>query len=318
MNRQELANALNNSGLSQKMSQLRMALVDKVTKAVQGEEEPLTGTQYDRFILNSVGPAAASSVIENSITIMKQKGGLNGLNLNGSMTHNADLIFNSVDDCSAFSSTLRQFLLPRYAYLDFDSIIDPRHHIDRECGYPKFITPIMYRYMYDRDDMARRVVDIYPDESWASDPDVFETDTEDEETPFEEDWKKICEDHDILQLLYQMDKQAGVGHYGSLLICVADDMGSNLEVPINEPDLLAGKLRSVSKKKRELLYVRPFDEYLSFIHRFETNENNPRFGMPVVYSLVFLDMTIDAAGAGVGSRLNRHVNWTRIVHVADN
>jgi hypothetical protein len=45
---------------------------------------------------------------------------------------------------------------------------------------------------------------------------------------------------------------------------------------------------------------------------------HPRYGLPKFYNLVFLDMTIDAAGASIGTRLNRRVHWSRVVHVADN
>ena len=76
--------------------------------------------------------------------------------------------------------------------------------------------------------------------------------------------------------------------------------------------------RTVGKTKPEILYLRPFDEYLCFIHVYETDVNSPRYGLPLMYNLVFLDMTIDAAGASIGSRVNRKVHWTRVIHIADN
>ncbi len=117
-------------------------------------------------------------------------------------------------------------------------------------------------------------------------------------------------------MLYRIDKLAGIGHYGALLLGIDD--GMDLEAPIEEKDLLDGMRRSVSKKERQLLYMRPFDEYLSFIHMYETDVMSPRYGLPKFYNLVFLDMTIDAAGASIGTRLNRRVHWSRVVHVADN
>lgn len=317
-----LEQIINNSGLADKLGQLKSAMLQRAFLGIVGSSNPDSNdlserNQRDRIILNSVGPAAASSAVEYAINVVRKQGKLREFSFNGSYVNNVEMIQNGdVDGCNDFSGVLRQFLLPRYAYLNFDNLVDPRHQVDLECGYPKFITPIMYRYMYDRDDMARRVVDIYPDESWGVDPVVYEDEDENTLTPFEEDWKALVDNYNILQYLYRLDRLAGVGHYGVLLLGVGD--GQDLEKPVDEVELLAGMRGSVGKKQRPLLYMRPFDEYLSFIHQYETDPSSPRYGLPVYYNLVFLDMTIDAAGASIGTRLNRRVHWSRVIHVADN
>ena len=316
---------LNNSGITQNVVGLQRSILNKFAAllSLQVDDPTRSQKEKDAFLLNSVGPAAASAAIEFAVEKCKRSGKFSAdqiSRLNGSFIRNHKLITNDDGFAGAaypnYSSVLREFLLPRYAYLNFDNVVDPRHQIDTECGYPKFITPIMYRYMYDRDDIARRVVDVYPDESWAVDPEVYETEDEDDETEFEACWKKLCDDYNIMQYLYRIDRLAGIGHYGPLLLGVDD--GEDLEKPIDEPELLAGARRSVGRKQRNLLYLRPFDEYLSFIHMYETDVMHPRYGLPKFYNLVFLDMTIDAAGASIGTRLNRRVHWSRVVHVADN
>lgn len=321
MSRADVAQLMNNTGLMEKVGQLRGMLVNHMIRELKSNEpKEYTQRDTDTFILNSVGPAAASAAVSYAITQTKDK--FSTLTFNSSAIHNHQLITKhkaptaNDDGYPNYSNVLRQFLLPRYAYLDFDTIVDPRHQIDLECGYPKFITPIMYRYLYDRDDVASRVVDIYPDETWAANPEIYEDEDEDTLTDFEEDVQRLCDDHDLLQYLYRIDKQAGIGHYGALLMGVND--GKSLEEPIDEEDLLKGMKRSVGKTKRDILYLRPFDEYLSFIQSYETNENSPRYGLPLMYNLVFVDMTIDAAGAAIGTRLNRRVHWTRVNHIADN
>lgn len=324
--REELLQRINNAssisglGLAQHITSLQKALLFNLTESImQGSAtEPEMDLQtQDKFILNSVGPAAAYTAMDYAINHCRKQGHYQNISFNGSLTHNMKLLTNEpMEGYRNFSDVLRQFLLPRYAYLDFDLMVDPRHRIDRECGYPKFITPIMYRYMYDRDDVARRVVDIYPDESWAVKPEVYESEDENTHTPFEEDYQNLCDDYNLLQYLYRMDRLCGIGHYGALLLGVDD--GEDLEKPIDEPELLAGGRRTIGRKQRKLLYMRPFDEYLSFIHQYETDVMHPRYGLAKYYNLVFLDMTIDAAGASIGTRLNRRVHWTRVVHVADN
>lgn len=325
MNREQLVEQLNNSGLSSQLSTFRQALMHIAAAKLIGETPADTVKDSkqaeDRSILANCGPAAATAAIEFATAWCAKRGKLSE-KVRGRLTtnsaHNFKIIQNDdvVGGYDGFSNVLRQFLLPRSAYLDFDTVVDPRHQIDLECGYPKFITPIMYRYMYDRDDVARRVVDFYPNECWSTDPQVFTTVDEDTWEEFELDWLKLQDDHNILGLLYRIDKLSGIGHYGALLMGVDD--GLDLDQPIQEPALLAGVRRSVSSKRRELLYLRPFDEYLSFIHQYETDVLSPRYGLPKYYNLVFLDMTIDAAGASIGTRLNRRVHWSRVIHVADN
>lgn len=327
LDREELQSRLNGSGIGSHLSELQRVFVEAaVAKLTHNKQKPYDYTKdddddknrhaYDNMLLNHVGPAAASSAVEYAIHACKKQNLFRNVNFNGSFVNNVKLIRNEPGD-PTFTSVLRQFLLPRYAYLDFDAIIDPRHRIDVECGYPKFITPIMYRYMYDRDDVASKVVDFYPNECWTVEPTVYETEPNREpESDFEKAWQKMCDEENILSYLYRMDRLSGIGHYGALLLGVDD--GQDLETPIDEPELIAGAKYSVGKKQRDILYHRPFDEYLSFIHQYETDVTSPRYGKAKFYNLIFLDMTIDAAGASIGTRLNRRVHWTRVVHVADN
>jgi hypothetical protein len=319
MSREQILSIINNSGLASQMGALRRALMLGAAKTLLGEDRtPRTRQEEDILLLNGLHPAVAGMVVDHLVKDGRAKGHFKDVQFTTNAVANVKLMQNAdMDGQNNFSTVLRQFLLPRYAYLDFDTVVDPRHQIDFECGYPKFITPIMYRYMYDRDDVSRRVVDIFPDESWAANPTI--SDTEDKQnkiTPFTQSWMDLCDDYLMIQNLYRIDRLSGVGHYGVLLMGIDD--GKNLEEPIDEKELLDGSRNSIAKKRRNLLYLRPFDEYLSFVVQYETDQNHPRYGQPVMYNLVFLDMTIDAAGASIGTRLNRRVHWTRVIHIADN
>lgn len=322
ISRRELLVHLNNSGIAQQLSDLKRTLLEQSMRAVGIEdhtsEKPTPQAQMSSM-LNAVGPAAAYEAMDYAINYSRHHNKLpQGLSLNGNITHNIQQITKNLDvtGMDDFNGVLRQFLLPRYAYLDFDRVVDPRHLIDLECGYPKFITPIMYRYMYDRDDVARRVVDIYPDESWAVDPVVYDSDDEKETTPFEEAWQQLVDEKLILQYMYRMDRLSGIGHYGVLLLGLND--GLPLDQPLPWLDYNGNPNPDFKGPPAELLYMRPFDEYLSFIQMYENDVYSPRYGKAKYYNLVFLDMTIDAAGASIGTRLNRRVHWTRVIHIADN
>jgi len=69
----------------------------------------------------------------------------------------------------------------------FKSMTDPRRNINHECGYPdtENLTIDQYRDMYDREAIAKRVVQVMPKECWQVTPRVFETESLESETAFE-------------------------------------------------------------------------------------------------------------------------------------
>jgi hypothetical protein len=183
MTRESLLQAANNSNLLTHLSKLASACMHAATVAIApATEDGLTQEQRtreaDKVLLNNVGPAAAASAVEFAILHCQRQGKFGHLQFTNNFINNVRMIQNDTNSTmpgyDVFSGTLRQFLAPRSGYLDFDAMVDPRHPIDLECGYPKQITPAMYRYMYDRDETATRVNDIYADESWAVDPQVYE------------------------------------------------------------------------------------------------------------------------------------------------
>ncbi|MEK7216566.1 MAG: hypothetical protein AAB289_13325, partial [Chloroflexota bacterium] len=88
---------------------------------------------------------------------------------------------------------------------------------DKECGYAKEITASDYRFYFDREGIAERVVKVWPRESWRVDPDVWETDDA-EETAWEKAWTTIEERLGVYSYFQRLDELAGIGHYGVLLL----------------------------------------------------------------------------------------------------
>lgn len=189
-------------------------------------------------------------------------------------------------------------LISRTAWLR--KLLDPRRDIAAECGHPEVIEIKDYHDLYERGDIARRIVNLYPEESWSESPSVVEVET-DTETEFEKAWKEIEDQFKIWSYLQRLDILSGIGRFGVLLLGFDD--GDDLGV-----ELTGGN--------RKLTYIRPFEEHLVDIATLENDVTNPRFGLPTVYNIRFVD-TATMTGETQTARAVK-VHHSRIIHVADN
>lgn len=190
-------------------------------------------------------------------------------------------------------------------------LLDGPRDIDAECGYPSWLTPDHYKAMYDREGAAKRVVECEPDETWAMDPEVYDDEDPNNETPFEKAWKKLLKKHNLWHHLHRIDVLSGIGQFGILLIGIDD--GKDLCEPVEglNDD---GTIEPGNEYK--LLYLRPFSEEVVFVKTREVDINNPRYGLPTRYTIQFRDFP--NWGIQAGEIVARDVHWTRVIHVADN
>jgi len=205
-------------------------------------------------------------------------------------------------------------------------LFDDRRDIDIECGYPKSITPEQYRYLYDREGVARRVVQIFPEESWAVDPKVREDDEADQ-TEFEEAWEDLQRDRNIYHYMHRVDEISGIGRFGVLFLGFSDGEKAHMAVKVEEG--------------LELMFLRAFDEDVVTVDSREADPMNPRFGQPTLYTITFQDLKGNVGGGtirgidsgdlstpgtgtvGTGTQrtigqITMKVHWERVLHVADN
>ena len=197
-------------------------------------------------------------------------------------------------------------------------LLDPRRNMDDECGYPSTanINDATYQELYDREAIATRVVEVMPEESWLVQPAVFEDEDSDTVTKFEDAWNNLGsmlreeswfedtnEGNPILELMYRADVLSGIGHYGVILLGMND--GESLSQPV-EPS-----------PSRQLLYLRAFPEAMADITQYESDETNPRFGLPTSYNITFSDPRNEQCGVGV-PQTTTPVHWSRVLHIADN
>lgn len=277
----------------------------------------LNQQQLDIQLLENIGPAAAACHVDSAIATYKERNrnAFNGIHLNGSFVNNMTAITRNFEDniYTDFSNTLRSQIMVRGPFLEFDLLTDPRHLVDFECGYPRAIWPMMYRYLYDRDDVARRVNDIYTDESWAADPIIYEKEEDEIITPFEEDIQELCIKQKLMQFIYRLDKLCGIGHYGVLLYGIDDS--KPLEEPVDSLDELGN--RKPGSKDHKILYMRPFDEVLAYVKEYDRDTSSPRYGLPLFYNLIFMDLMGQVGAQFAQQRINQTVHWHRVTHVAE-
>ena len=205
--------------------------------------------------------------------------------------------------------------------------LDPRRSIDDECGFPKTgeVTPQAYRDLYDREGVATRVVEVFPKESWQGLPEVYEDEEAKGESEFDKAWRSCSENLDgegwrddqdgssLWEHLLRLDILSGIGHFGILLLGIDD--GLHLE---DEVKLIAKKSGSTSAVQRKLMFLRAFDESLVQVTRWQDDPKNPRYGLPLEYLVQFNDPA-NATMTGIGiPTASMKVNWTRVVHAADN
>lgn len=193
----------------------------------------------------------------------------------------------------------------------FRFLLDGPRDIDGECGYPAVITPDHYNAMYEREGIARRVVDCLPEESWQMDPEVYEDEDPETETEFEKEWTAFQKKHNVWYMLQRIDILSGIGQYGILLIGIND--GKELYEPVegfNDDGTVD------EGNKYEVLYLRPFDETVLFVRSRQTDLNNPRYGLATMYTIQFRDFPY--WGIQAGETISRDVHWSRVIHVADN
>lgn len=191
-------------------------------------------------------------------------------------------------------------------------MIDPRRDIDQECGYPLTITTEQYVHAFRRWDVANRVVSLYPEESWALSPAVFETE-EDELTEFEKGWDSLVTEFSIFSILQRADVMSGIGTFGILLLGLDD--GKGLDLPAAGIDDRG--VPTPDRPQHKILYLRAFDESVVRINKFEGDIRNPRYGLPMEYQVQFTDTSLGTAIAS-STTVSVNVHWTRVIHLADN
>lgn len=182
------------------------------------------------------------------------------------------------------SSLIQRLLLAARAGLGFKGA---RDYYD-VFGYPQIITPADMLARYERQDIAKRVVDQPPEATWAYPP-TIEGDASALSV-----WGVLESQCQVSAALHQVDRLCNFDRYAIMWLGLA-----------GKPDTPASRLSSPD----DIKYITAHGAGDVRIVDYERNTSNERFGRPVMY-----EVTIQQESA---TSVTVKVHWTRVVHVCD-
>jgi hypothetical protein len=171
-------------------------------------------------------------------------------------------------------------------------------NIYQALGYPTQLEYSDFVARYERQDIARAIIDKPVNATWQGGVLIQEVGADD--TPLERAWKKLVRRRDLSvpSKLSRLDKLVGLGEYAVLLFGLSDVKSrDDFQRPV--------------AKRTDLLYLRAFGEGSAQIDQWERNPSSPRFGMPLFYSI-----SVSEADSDIIQTLRVH--HTRVLHVAGN
>ncbi|MBW2636983.1 MAG: DUF1073 domain-containing protein [Deltaproteobacteria bacterium] len=173
-------------------------------------------------------------------------------------------------------------------------------------GYKKQLTYDDYYALYDRQDIAGRIVNMPASATWRNIPKIKEDDDEETQTPFEKAWEELANRLRVWHHFERVDRLAGIGRYAVLLIGVRG--APDLSTPL-EPGSLSGP--------DDIIYLSPYSEKSATIHSWVTDPADPRFGRPETYE-IDLAGTFGEDVTDLSAKPIQIVHHTRVLHVAEN
>jgi hypothetical protein len=227
---------------------------------------------------------------------------------------------------------IQNFLLSRESYIAQQEDGQGRN-FDQEFGYPSFpLTPYEYEKLWREESVAKRIVEVFPQECWSSYPELIENDKP-AFTAFESKWNRLNDKIHGWHYLQRADTLSGIGRFGIMLLGV-NDGEKDLSKPVAGIRYDRRKAEFVNTgTPHNVLYLRVFPENLVEITQSESDIGNVRYGHPTLYNITFADpnetnsldeFNSDGTQRGQGgpnqkaNAVRTAVHWTRVVHLADN
>lgn len=171
-------------------------------------------------------------------------------------------------------------------------------------GYSKEIEPEQYRAKFERQDIARRIVELPAKDTWKKSPEVSDNIDAQSDSEFDTKLQQLEKRIRIWNTLYRADVASGIGEYGLIFLGLAD--GQDLDVEVG----------SVSGPE-DLSYITPFsqDQVIEWDLGKDTglDPSHERYNKPVEYTISFADPDEDIYDEAHWE----DVHWERVVHVAE-
>jgi hypothetical protein len=166
-------------------------------------------------------------------------------------------------------------------------------------GWDNAITIDMMMYMYNRGGIAKRVVDAYPDATWARPPRLWAAGDD----AWTAQWDALVDQIDMWDSLYRLDRLASLGHYAILVIGTDRP---NLGVQLRDP--------------KRIMYMQAYGEQSVKIEEYDRNPASPNFGRPLLYKVYpdgnNLDPQIPSQMRSNYPRESFLVHHSRVIHCA--
>jgi hypothetical protein len=167
---------------------------------------------------------------------------------------------------------------------------DGDRDIYEALGLPKTLDFDALNSRYRRKGYGRRVVELYPKESWKKIPTITDKGDPKNKSKFELTFEELAKNLRLWHWLLQVDIQSGINKYAVLYI------GSE---GIPKEPLESG----------EITYLRAYNDSKATISTSNSIKTEDRFGWPEFYGIQFGEST---------SNYSRSVHHSRVIHVADN
>lgn len=186
---------------------------------------------------------------------------------------------------------------------------DGKRDIYDVLGYDQEIDADDYRAKFERQDIANRIVTLPANDTWRHRPVITDDgktpqDAGDSQTEFEKQLQKLADSTRLFHYLRRLDICSGIGEYGVLFI------GFNDNQPLDEPPN-EGALKSTDDVAFYTPFAQDSVESWTLGKDADLDASNPRYNMPVEYSLNFGDID-DNENEDI-----KDVHWKRVIHVAE-
>lgn len=154
-------------------------------------------------------------------------------------------------------------------------------------GYPRSLTTAELYALYERQDVAIRVVDMPVEGIWTDPPNLNSS------SRFTKAWRNLIKKHELWTVLAQADKLCAFGPFSAILVGGGGPTNTTL-TNLSDP-----------------LYLRAYGAGSIEIKDYVVDTSSIRFGLPETYKI--------KVGNNTSSAPTREVifHWTRVIHIAD-
>lgn len=161
-------------------------------------------------------------------------------------------------------------------------------------GYKRELYATDYRERYERDGVAARIVEAFPNDTWRGGADLVEDDDPETLTEFEEQWADFAKRLKVWSVFERADVLAGLGRFAVIVIGAP-----------GEPDTPLPTNLTLD----QIVYLQPYSEADTNIAQFVLDVRNERFGLPEYYTVQRTD--------NPQSKVSQRIHYSRILHVSD-